>query len=272
MDLMRWEKLRAVFGELRRRKVFQVALVYVVMAWGVIQAGDLLFEALQVPEGSYTLLVILVLLGFPVAVVLAWAYEITPSGVRRDIVQELRNEAYRLAENDCGCSDSGERCRRLAILPFHDMASGHGLDYFCEGLAEEIQNALCACDDLEVVSRAHSALYSGKKLDINRIRRELRVDALVEGSVRRYNGQYRVSVQLVDIRNGVDIWVRSFDLPANSEFEIQKWVAIEVVRGAQQTFFTPEVEGSAEPLEPFQLTFGYPAAELPAGDEPGARH
>lgn len=269
MEPLRWEKLGAVLGELRRRKVFQVALVYAVMAWGVMQVGDLLFDALQVPEGSYTLLVILVLLGFPVAVVLAWAYEITPSGVRRDIVQELRSEAYRLAECDCGCADPGARCRRLAILPFRDMAPGHELDYFCEGLAEEIQNALCACDDLEVVARAHSAGFGGNQLDIDRIRRELRVDALVEGSVRRYNGQYRVSVQLVDIRNGVDIWVRSFDLPTNSEFEIQKWVASEVARGARQTFFDG---ASEEPVESFQLTLGYPATELPAGSEPGARH
>jgi TolB-like protein len=263
------EKLKAVWGELRRRKVFQVALVYIVMAWGVMQAGDLLFDALQVPEGSYTLLVILVLLGFPVAVVLAWAYEITPSGVRRDIVQELRSEAYRLAESDCGCSEPGERCRRLAILPFRDMAPGHDQDYFCEGLAEEIQSALCACDDLEVVARAHSAGFGGKKLDVERIRRELRVDALVEGSVRRYNGQYRVSVQLVDIRNGVDIWVRSFDLPTTSEFEVQKWVAAEVARGARQTFFDG---ASEEPVESPQLTLGYLATELPAGGEPGARH
>jgi len=269
MEPLRWEKLGAVLGELRRRKVFQVALVYAVMAWGVMQVGDLLFDALQVPEGSYTLLVILVLLGFPVAVVLAWAYEITPSGVRRDIVQELRSEAYRLAESDCGCADPGARCRRLAILPFRDMAPGHDLDYFCEGMAEEIQNALCACDELEVVARAHSAGFGGKKLDIERIRRELRVDALVEGSVRQFNGQYRVSVQLVDIRNGVDIWVRSFDLPATSEFEIQKWVASEVARGARQTFFE---SGPDEPGEPFQLTLGYPANELPFGGEPGARH
>ena len=269
MEPLRWEKLNAVLGELRRRKVFQVGLVYILMAWGVMQAGDLLFEALQVPEGSYTLLVILVLLGFPVAVVLAWAYEITPSGVRRDIVQELRSEAYRLAESDCGCSDPKSRCRRLAILPFCDMAPGHDLDYFCDGMAEEIQNALCACDDLEVVSRAHSSGFSGKKLDIQRIRQELRVDALVEGSVRRYNGQYRVSVQLVDSRNGVDIWVRSFDLPATSEFEIQKWVAAEVARGARQTFFEKDNEETAEA---FQLSLGYPAAELPSGGEPAARH
>ena len=269
MELFSGEKLKAVLGELRRRKVFQVALVYVVMAWGVMQVGDLLFDALQVPDGSYTLLVILVLLGFPVAVVLAWAYEITPSGVRRDIVKELRGEAYRLAERDCGCSEPGARCRRLAILPFHDMAPGHDLDYFCEGMAEEIQSALCACDDLEVVARAHSASFSGKEIDVERIRRELRVDALVEGSVRRYDGQFRVSVQLVDIRNGVDIWVRSFDLPATSEFEIQKWVAAEVARGARRTFFE---QASGEPGEPFQLTLGDPAAGLPSGGEVASRH
>ena len=90
MKLHHHNRLEILWLELRKRKVFQVALVYALMGWGVMQVGELLFEALQVSEGAYTLLVILALLGFPVAVVLAWAYEITPEGVRRDIVRELR--------------------------------------------------------------------------------------------------------------------------------------------------------------------------------------
>lgn len=261
----------AVWKELRKRKVFQVALVYVLMGWGVMQVGELLFEALQVPEGAYTLLVILILLGFPVAVVLAWAYEITPEGVRRDIVRELRDEAYGLPAGDylsraeCGCGRDHSHSRRLAILPFCDMAPGHDQDYFCEGLAEEIQNALCNCDRMEIVSRAHSARFHGRKIDVEQIRRELRVDALVEGSVRRFEGQYRISVQLVDIHHGLDIWVRAFDLPCTSEFGAQKRVAQEVARGVCQTFC-----GSEErPDEPFQMSLGYPVESLPEGVDLG---
>ena len=229
------DKLQAIWKELRRRKVFQVALVYVLMAWGVMQVGELLFEALQVPEGAYTLLVILVLLGFPVAVVLAWAYEITPDGVRRDLVMELQRETLRRSAVSCKCGAWYKNCRRIAILPFRDMAPGTDLGYFCEGVAEEIQNALCAATDLEIVARAHSVQFGGRKIDIEKIRRKLLVDAVIEGSVRYYNDQYRISVQLVDIDNGTDIWSRSFEMPAQDEFDVQKSVAAEVAMHTAHT-------------------------------------
>ena len=266
-------RFAAVWKELKKRKVFQVALVYVLMGWGVMQVGELLFEALQVPEGAYTLLVILILLGFPVAVVLAWAYEITPEGVRRDLVRELRDEAYGIShrehrlDGDCYCGRDHSQSRRLAILPFCDMAADHDQDYFCEGLAEEIQNSLCNCDRMEIVARAHSARFRGRKIDLEQIRHELRVDALGEGSVRRHDGQYRISVQLVDIHHGIDIWVRAFDLPCTSEFEIQKRVAQEVARSVCQTFCGAE----EQPEEPFQLALGYPLESLPEGGNPGSR-
>ena len=221
-------------------------LVYAVMAWGVMQVGELLFDALQVPEGSYTLLVILVLLGFPVAVVLAWAYEITPSGVRRDIVQELRSEAYRLAESDCGCRDPADRCRRVAILPFRDMASGHDIDYFCEGLAEEIQSALCACDELEVVARAHSFGYGGKKLDIGRIRRELRVDALVEGSALRAGDTVRIMAQLIDPYTEQALWAESYERSFDSVLSLQGEMARALAQAIQVKVSPEEIRESVK--------------------------
>jgi adenylate cyclase len=227
---------RVVLKELKRRKVFQVALVYVVMAWGVMQVGELLFEALQVPDGAYTLLVILVLLGFPVAVVLAWAYEITPDGVRRDIVQELKQLQ---AENLAPARLSLDHCdvrARIAILPLCDMAREHDMLHFCEGLAEEIQSSLCSVPSLEVIARAHSAQYGGKKVDINKMRQELGVNAIIEGSVRRADGTYRISVQLVDAYTGIDVWSRSHNVSMDNEFEVQKRVADAVARDTRKTF------------------------------------
>lgn len=236
MNLMDTGNFGVIWKELGRRKVFRVALVYVLMAWGVMQVGELLFEALQVPESAYTLLVILVLLGFPVAVVLAWAYEITPEGVRRDIVQELRKERLRYSPLGQQGGEESHHNARLAILPFRDMAPDHDLEYFCEGMAEEIQNALCAVPGLEVIARAHSVQYGGKKIDIDEIERNLRVNAIIEGSVRRSGDVYRISVQLVDIMNGTDIWSRSFDKPMGGDFAIQKDVAVEIARHTKLTF------------------------------------
>ena len=259
MGSMKSKRLQAIWNELRRRKVFQVALVYVLMAWGVMQVGELLFEALQVPEGAYSLLVILVLLGFPVAVVLAWAYEITPDGVRRDLVEELRAESFQRDDGPYRPGHARKSNHRLAVLPFRDMAPRHDIDYFCDGIAEEIQNALCNTEGLEVVACAHAARFGGKKVDIERVRRHLRVDAVIEGSVRRFNGLYRISVQLVDAHRGTDIWSRSFELNGEREFEAQKLVAAEVARHSRKSL------GHAKGDEPYgqpELPLGPPGPKL----------
>lgn len=206
-----------------------------------MQVGELLFEALQVPEGAYTLLVILVLLGFPVAVVLAWAYEITPEGVRRDIVRELRIE-QKETHSGCPRKNPADVHARIAILPLRDMAPGHDLSYFCDGLAEEIQNALCRIPGLEVIARAHSFQFGGKKIEIEKIRRELGATAVIEGSVRRCNSTYRISVQLVDVDTSLDVWSRSHEVSLENEFAVQKRVAAEVARDTEQTFIPDEAE------------------------------
>jgi TolB-like protein len=236
MKLQQHHWLGTVWKELRRRKVFQVAFVYVLMGWGVMQVGELLFEALRVPEGAYTLLVILVLLGFPVAVVLAWAYEVTPEGVRRDIVQELRRQQLRPPPGGCPRQDADKVLARVAILPLRDMAPGHDLSYFCDGLAEEIQNALCKVDGLEVIARAHSFQYGGKKIALEKIRRELGATAIIEGSVRRSDGVFRISIQLVDVESSTDIWSKSREVSLDNEFSVQKCVASDIARHTQMTF------------------------------------
>jgi TolB-like protein len=258
------ERLQVIWKELRKRKVFQVALVYVLMAWGIMQVGELLFEALQVPEGAYTLLVILVLMGFPVAVVLAWAYEITPDGVRRDIVRELHRETNRQTTIHCSCGKVRPSCNRLAILPFRDMAPKHDLGHFCEGITEEIQHALCSTGRVEVVARAHSAQFRGNKVDIDKIQKKLGVDAVIEGSVRYCDDTYRISIQLVDGYAGTDIWSLSYELAAGREFAVQKKVAAEIANHTARTF-TPPAED--EPLETSQLALG----PFNPGRSPGVR-
>lgn len=244
-------RLGVVWNELKKRRVFQVALVYVLMSWGVMQVGELLFEALRVPDGAYTLLVILVLLGFPVAVVLAWAYEITPQGIRRDIVDELRHDqalgtCYTFARH------KGQRIlARIAILPLRDMAPGHDLSYFCDGLAEEIQNALCKAPGIEVIARAHSFQYGGNKVDFLKLERELRANAIIEGSVRRSDGTFRISIQLVDAATSTDLWSRSHEVSLENEFAVQKHVAAEVARHTCLTF----TEEQSDSIEGQQMQF-----------------
>ena len=224
---------RTIWHELRKRKVFKVMLVYILMAWGVMQVGELMFEALQVPDGAYSLLVILILLGFPVAVVLAWAYEVTPGGVRRDVVMQLQQispgkeqPARALKPRSC--------C--IAILPFRDMTREQDEAHFCEGLAEEIQNALCKIDRLEVVARAHSVQFGGKKINVREIVRKLGASSVLEGSVRKANGELRISVQLVSTASGTDMWSKSFQVPRENEFRVQQDVANSVSEFVKMTF------------------------------------
>lgn len=245
MKLHHHNRLEILWLELRKRKVFQVALVYALMGWGVMQVGELLFEALQVPEGAYTLLVILILLGFPVAVVLAWAYEITPEGVRRDIVRELRQQQTP-APSGCPRKNPGEVHARIAILPLRDIAPGHDLSCFCDGLAEEIQNALCKITGLEVIARAHSFQFVGKKIEIEKIQHELGATAVIEGSVRRSNSTFRISVQLVDVETSLDVWSRSHEVSLENEFAVQKRVAAEVARDTERTFLPDEAESGRQ--------------------------
>lgn len=228
--------LGTVWQELKRRKVVQVAVVYVFMAWGVMQVGELLFAALQVPDGAYTLLVILVLLGFPVAVVLAWAYEITPEGVRRDLVRELRQEQVERINSAFPRKKPGEVLPRIAILPLRDMAPDHDLSHFCEGVAEEIQNSLCNVPGLEVIARAHSFQYGGKRIRTEKIVADLGASAIIEGSVRRINDTYRISVQLVDVATSTDVWSHSLEVPLDDDFTVQKLVADRVAHDTMQTF------------------------------------
>jgi TolB-like protein/Tfp pilus assembly protein PilF len=229
-------RLWVIWGEFRERKVLRVAVVYVLMAWGVMQVGELLFEALQLPEGSYSLVVILVILGFPIALVLAWAYEITPEGVRRDVVSEVeRRVEARLPLHDIPTDTLSDGPACLAILPFSDLSQEQQEHQFCEGLAEEIQNELCKLPGLSVIARAHSGHYTGPTVDIREVAEELGVCAVLEGSVRQSDGALRITVQLVNASNGVDVWSHSFDFSGGDELVIQRNIARRVAGSVRIT-------------------------------------
>jgi adenylate cyclase len=247
-DLMNTNnRLWVIWEEFRERKVLKVALVYVLMAWGVMQVGELLFEALQLPEGSYSLLVILILLGFPMALVLAWAYEITPEGVRRDVVSEVeRRVEARLPLRNIPTEFLSDGSACVAILPFADLSHEQEEGQFCEGLAEEIQNELCKLNSLSVIARAHSGRYNAGTVDVREVAKELGVCAVLEGSVRQSNGDLRISVQLVNASNGVDVWSHSFDISSGDELDIQRDIARRLAESVRITLVEHHDSGCAE--------------------------
>jgi TolB-like protein/Flp pilus assembly protein TadD len=207
----------SLWSQLKERKVIRVTVAYIIVGWIIMQVGEVTFESLGLPPWALTLLIILVLLGFPIALVLAWAYELTPQGIRRDPAGNIEDHA--------GSDDYLEGAPSIAVLPFEDMSEAGDQNYFCEGIAEEILNALCKIANLRVASRMAAFQIGRQKADIGEIGRKLRVQAVLEGSVRKSGGKLRISVQLVKTSDGYHIWSRQFDRPLKDVFEIQREIA-----------------------------------------------
>jgi len=206
-----------LFSQLKKRKVVRVALVYLIVGWVVMQVGEVVLEGLGVPGWALSLLIVFVLLGFPLALVLAWAYEITPLGIRRDSSGNIES----ITEID----DFQNGAPSIAVLPFDDLSETGSQAYFCEGISEEILNALCKVANLRVASRVSAFQFSSKQADIKEIGRKLRVQTVLEGSVRKSGENLRITAQLVNTADGFHIWSRQFDRKLADIFEIQEEIA-----------------------------------------------
>jgi len=205
-----------LWNQLKRRKIVRVALAYIFVSWIIIQIGEASFEALQVPMWAMSLLLVMVILGFPLALVLAWGYELGPMSkraVRAGYIESLTQwEGY------------NDKSPSIAVLPFDDLSEKGDQAYFCEGMSEEIINALCKVANLRVASRvAAFQLDSGS--DIYEIGRKLNVQTVLEGSVRKFGDRLRITAQLINTSDGFHMWSRQFDRKIEDIFEIQEEIA-----------------------------------------------
>ena len=240
-------KLGRWVAELRRRKVIRVAAAYLVVAWLLVQVAGTTFEPLGLPPWALKLVIVVFALGFPVACVLAWAFDVTPHGVERtpsDGPRTLPAEAFAApaAPRDApaeapaaasaslpaahqGTPASPAKLDSVAILPFVDMSPEHDQEYFCDGIAEEIINSLCCIRGLRIASRTSSFQYKGRALDVRAIGRELGVASVLEGSVRKAGARVRITAQLIDASNGYHLWSESYDRELCDVFDIQAEIA-----------------------------------------------
>ncbi|MGB7450579.1 MAG: hypothetical protein WBM36_00470, partial [Lysobacterales bacterium] len=170
--------------QLKKRKVIRVGIAYIIAGWVMMQVGEVTFEALSFPPWTLTLLIVIILLGFPIALVLAWAFEITSEGVQKDSVG-LEPGAVKPPPEMNSTAPS------IAVLPFDDMSELGDQTYFCEGIAEEILNALCKVANLRVAARVMSFRFDGKNADVKEIGRKLQVQTVLEGSVRKSGERLR---------------------------------------------------------------------------------
>jgi TolB-like protein/Flp pilus assembly protein TadD len=213
--------------ELKRRHVIRVGIAYAVVGFIVIQAADLLLRALQQPDWAYTLVVVLVLLGFPIALVLAWAYDITPEGVKHASDLETpppfspEHEAVPVAQRSAPPEDR----RRIAILPFVNISPDSRDEYFVDGMTEEMIATLSKIGTFEVIARTSVLRYKASAASIAEIRRDLRVGWVLEGSVRKAEGKLRITVQLVDAQHESTLWAHNFDRELHEIFAVQSEIA-----------------------------------------------
>jgi TolB-like protein/Tfp pilus assembly protein PilF len=239
-------RLRTTLSEFRRRRVFRVAAVYLLVGWVLVQVADATFEPLGLPTWAPRLLIVMLALGFVLALALAWIYDIQPHGIERTpalpdptaangdtptrrATDALPSQAAALPPPEAS----------VAILPFSDMSEAGDQDYFCDGLAEEILNALAKVRGLHVASRTASFRFRDGSATPADIGRELRVASIVEGSVRKSGDRVRVTAQLVDAANGYHLWSENFDRSLADIFAIQEEIARNVVNAVRPTLQAP---------------------------------
>ena len=253
-------------SELKRRQVYRSVVVYLTVAWVLLEGADIVFPRLGFEEGSVTLVLILAVVGFPIMVYLAWVYDITADGIYRTPPLSAGERHYfsaaRVFEfvvigvlvagvgylymdrltlkrqvSVAPPQPSAERealdvleYRSIAVLPFDDMSEAGDQQWFAEGIAEELLNGLARVDELRVMARTSSFAFKNANMTIGEIAETLGVQAVLEGSVRRSGDRVRITAQLIDGSTGYHIWSGSYERQLNDIFKLQDELARAVIQ------------------------------------------
>jgi adenylate cyclase len=214
--------LKKFFAELKRRKVYSVAIAYVVAGWALAQGFAQVLPVFDAPNWVVRLFVVLIVLGFPVALTLSWFFDLTRYGIVRtpDLAREDKVKVVRSTV----ASD-----KSIAVLPFNDLSPGKDHAYFSDGVAEEILSALAKVDGLRVAARRSSFWFKEKEAELPEIAQKLNVDHVLEGSVRRDGNRVRVAAELIDAREGFTIWSETYEREMHGIFAVQDEITCSIV-------------------------------------------
>ena len=277
------EKKPSFLQELRRRNVIRVGIAYVLVAWVLLQIADVLFPALGLPEWTIRFVAGLLILGFPLALFFAWAFELTPDGLKRDndvdrtdatasatarrleiatiVVAIVAVALFALDRFIWQAGSQPESAqatasapptdsKSIAVLPFVNMSSDEEQEYFSDGLTEELLNVLARGKEMRVIGRTSSFQFKGKNEDLREIGRKLNVSHILEGSVRRAGDEIRITAQLIDSADGTHLWSDTFDRTLDDIFAVQDEIANAVVNALQVELLgnerTPVLRSNAE--------------------------
>jgi adenylate cyclase len=214
--------LKNFLAELKRRKVYSVAIAYVVGGWALAQGIAQVFPVFDIPNWVVRLIVLIIVLGFPVALLLSWFFDLTRYGIVRtpDRAPEAKIGIVQL-------SSSNEKS--IAVLPFADLSPARDHDYFSDGIAEEILTALAKIDGLRVAARRSSFWFKGKDANLTEIAAKLNVEHVVEGAVRREGNRVRVTAELINARDGFAVWSETYEREMQGIFALQDEITRSIV-------------------------------------------
>ena len=210
------------FAELKRRKVYSVAVTYAIVGWLLIQIATQVFPPFEIPNWAERLVIIAILIGFPLALVLAWLFDFTRHGIIR--TEELSSEALVEISPQANSTE-----KSIAVLPFKDLSLARDHAYFSEGIAEELLGALAKVDGLRVAARRSSFWFKDKEAELSEIAAKLNVEHVLEGSVRRDGNLVRITAELIDARDGFTIWSETYEREMHGIFALQDEITRSIV-------------------------------------------
>ncbi len=259
------------FDELKRRNVFRVAAAYAVVGWITIEVIDTLAPRMGMPEWVAGFVILLVLIGFPIALLFSWAFEMTPEGIKKtedvdadESIKSTKGQKLNyfiiaalasfilfqqfspslsnispFAENEPVATSIG-----IAVLPFADLSQDGDQEYLGDGVAEEILNVLAGVDGLKVTSRTSAFAFKNQNRPIPEIAEILGVSHVVEGSIRKQNDKVRITAQLIDVSDDTHLWSKTYDSDLSDIFRLQDEIAeqIALALSADLDLSLPEVD------------------------------
>jgi len=241
---------KGFFGELRRRNVYKVAVAYAIVGWLLVQIATQVFPFLEIPNWVVRLVIALVAIGFPIALLIAWAFEITPQGIERTEVADTMPAApgqkkhawiyvaivgavlsiglfmlgrYGFREKNSLSNES--LAKSIAVLPFESLSEDKSNAYFAEGVQDEILTRLAKVADLKVISRTSTQRFKSAPADLREIAKQLGVTHILEGSVQKAGDSVRVNVQLINALTDVHLWADTYDRKLTDIFAIESEIA-----------------------------------------------
>ncbi len=239
--------LRNFVAELKRRNVYKVAVVYAIVGWLVMQIGATVVPALHLSDAITSAVVLLVILGFPIALIIAWAFELTPEGIKRtDEIEpglRSRNRAWiyvvviagaisvalfflgRYTASTKPSGSANAAAKSVAVLPFENLSEDKANAYFADGIQEEILTRLAKIADLKVISRTSTQQYQSKPGNLSEIAKQLGVANILEGSVQKAGDSVRVSVNLIRAESDSHLWAETYDRKLTDIFGVESEIA-----------------------------------------------